>query len=480
MGILTEDMKRVVTEQRLAFVATVCPDGTPNLSPKGTSAVHNPFVFTFMHGMGGTPLLATSIREQALSISTYKLSNASVCCIIARADARNRVFQERALQNERREGIMKRILIVLAVLFEVCIVAGVSAQAPLPPLVSPEVHADRTVTFRFRAPNDKEVAVSIEGTGKPMPMQKDDQGVWSMTTEPLAPDYYGYSFIADGVNMFDPSNHAIKPNFLYRASEVHVPGPAALSWEIGAVPHGEIHHHFYKSGVVGDDRDFFVYTPPGYDPRAKQTYPVLYLLHGFSDDASAWTAVGRANVILDNLIAQGKAKPMLVVMPLGYGAPEVLEPNSGVFRDRSLTERNFDKFREALLTEVIPRVEAEYLVIKDRNSRAIAGLSMGGSESLLTGLNNLDKFTWIGAFSSGGITEDFDEEFPAVNSKATEQLHLLWIACGTEDRLMDINRKFRVWLASKNIKHVDIETPGMHTWMVWRRNLTEFSSLLFR
>jgi enterochelin esterase family protein len=336
------------------------------------------------------------------------------------------------------------------------------------------------VTFRLRAPNDKEVAVTIEGMTKPLPMQKDDQGVWSVTTDALASDYYGYTIIADGVGLFDPSNHVIKPNFLYRASEVHVPGPASLSWEIGAVPHGEIHHHFYKSGVVGDDRGFYVYTPPGYDPRGKQMYPVLYLLHGFSDDASAWTAVGRANVILDNLIAQGKAKPMLVVMPLGYGAPEVLAPKSGVFRDRSLTERNFDKFREALLTEVIPRVEADYLVVKDRTSRAIAGLSMGGSESLLTGLNTLDKFAWIGAFSSGGITEDFDKEFPALDSKATEKLHLLWVACGTDDRLIEINRKFRGWLATRNIKHADIETPGAHTWMVWRRNLTEFSSLLFR
>jgi len=372
---------------------------------------------------------------------------------------------------------MKRTFFVLAVLL---LAAVAPAQTPPPPLVSPEVHADKSVTFRFRAPNDKEVVVSLEGNPKPFPMQKDDQGVWSVTTDPLAPDYYGYSIIADGVGMFDPSNHAIKPNFLYRASEVYVPGPASLSWEIGAVPHGEIHHHFYKSGVVGDDRDFFVYTPPGYDPRAKQTYPVLYLLHGFSDGASGWTAVGRANVILDNLIAQHKAKPMLVVMPLGYGAPEVLLPNSRVWRDRALTDRNFDKFREALLGEVIPRVEAEYPVVKDRNSRAIAGLSMGGSESLLTGLNALDKFGWIGAFSSGGITEEFDKEFPALDSKATEQLHLLWIACGTDDRLIDINRKFRVWLASKNIKHVDIETPGAHTWMVWRRNLTEFSSLLFR
>jgi enterochelin esterase family protein len=204
------------------------------------------------------------------------------------------------------------------------------------------------------------------------------------------------------------------------------------------------------------------------------------LLHGYSDDASAWTAVGRANVILDNLIARGKAKPMLVVMPLGYGAPEVLAPGSRVFRDRAITERNFNKFSEALLTEIIPRVEATYLVVKDRNSRAIAGLSMGGSESLLTGLNHLNQFAWIGAFSSGGISEEFDKEFPGLDSKAAQQPRLLWIACGTDDHLIEINRKIRSWLASKSIPHVDIETSGRHTWLVWRRNLSDFSSLLFR
>src|SRR6267142_1211723 len=229
-------------------------------------------------------------------------------------------------------GIMRQKSSLIAILF---LAATAAAQTPPPPLISPEVHSDHCVTFRFRGPNVKEVAVSFEGAAKPLPMQKDNAGVWSVTTEPLAPDYYGYTIIADGVGLFDPSNYAIKPNFLYRASEVHVPGPPSLSWETNDVPRGEVHHHFYKSGVVGDDRGFFVYTPPGYDSRGKQTYPVLYLLHGFSDDANAWTAVGRANVILDNLIAQGKAKPMIVVMPLGYGAPEVLLPNSGVFRDRA-------------------------------------------------------------------------------------------------------------------------------------------------
>jgi enterochelin esterase-like enzyme len=355
-----------------------------------------------------------------------------------------------------------------------------SAQTQPPPVVSPEVGSDNRVTFRLRAPNAKEVSVSIEGTAKPSPMQKDEQGLWSFTSEPLAPDFYEYSFIVDGVTNFDPSNHAVKPNFLYRASEVHVPGPASLAWETNDLPHGEIHHHFYKSGVVGDQRDYYVYTPPGYDPRAKQTYPVLYLLHGYSDDASAWTAVGRANVILDNLIAQGKAKPMLIVMTLGYGEPKILDRNSGAFRDRSITDRNFSKFREALLTEVIPRIESEYHVKKDRNSRAIAGLSMGGAESLLTGLNTLDKFAWIGAFSSGGFTPEFDKEFPALDASSAKQIKLLWIACGTEDHLIDINRDLRKWLASKSVPHSDIETPGMHTWLVWRRNLTDFAQLLFR
>lgn len=377
---------------------------------------------------------------------------------------------------------MKRTGLALAALLVVAHVTllSVRGQNSTPAVISPEVHPDDRVTFRLRAPNAKEVAVAIEGFAKPTPMEKDERGVWSVTSEPLAPDFYGYSFEVDGVTMFDPSNYRIKPNFLYRASELHVPGPASLSWETNDIPHGEIHHHFYKSTVVGDQRDYFVYTPPGYDPRGKQTYPVLYLLHGYSDNASAWTAVGRANVILDNLIAEGKAKPMLIVMPLGYGEPKILEPNSGAFRDRAITDRNFNRFREALLTEVIPRVESEYLVKKDRDSRAIAGLSMGGAESLLTGLNTLDKFAWIGAFSSGGFTPEFDQEFPNLDAKSGREIRLLWIACGTEDHLIEINRSFRAWLASRSIPHADIETPGMHTWMVWRRNLTALAPLLFR
>jgi enterochelin esterase-like enzyme len=346
-------------------------------------------------------------------------------------------------------------------------------------LVTPEVHTDNTVTFRFLAPNAQEVKLGREGSTGWAAMQKDDQGVWSVTTPPLAPDYYGYSILVDGVRMLDPYNHLLVPNLLTPANAAHIPGPG-LPWEITDVPHGEIHHHFYKSEVAGDDRDYYVYTPPGYAPATNKTYPVLYLLHGYSDDAGGWITVGHANVILDNLIAQGKAKPMIVVMPLGYGTMEMIRLGWGSWSHTDVRDRNFSNFRQALLTEVMPRVESEYRVTKQRNSRAIAGLSMGGSESLLTGLNNLDKFAWIGAFSSGGIPEDFDKDFPSLDAKANQQIRLLWVACGTEDRLITLNRKFRDWLKSKGVEHTGIETPGMHAWMVWRRNLAEFAPLLFR
>lgn len=351
--------------------------------------------------------------------------------------------------------------------------------AQQPRIVSPEVRPDDRVIFRFRAPNAQTVELQLEGRTSHLPMQKDGIGVWSVTTDPLEPDYYGYSFVADGVTLIDPSNPLLKPNLLGTQNMVHVPGPASLSWEINDVPHGVVHHRFYKSAVVGDQRDYYVYTPPGYDSAAKEKYPVLYLLHGYSDDASGWTAVGRANVILDNLIAQQKAKPMIVVMPLGYGAPEMLTYGSGAFSHNDLRQRNLTKFREALLTEVVPQVEKEYRASSDRNSRAIAGLSMGGSESVFVGLTS-DRFGWIGAFSSGGLSDNLNEQLSEMKPEDVSHLQLFWIACGTDDHLLDFNRHLREWLARKGVKHIDIDTPGAHTWMVWRRNLTVFAPLLFQ
>ena len=379
-----------------------------------------------------------------------------------------------------RVHTLKRLPVAV---FSSAILSGVLAfaqqQAVPPPLVSPEVHADRTVTFRLRAPGAKEVKLNFEGAPA-SDMMKDAEGVWSITTTALEPDLYGYSFSEDGVPRLDPNNSDFKPNLLFPQNVVHIGGPSPLPWETQDVAHGVIHHHFYRSKIVGDERDFYVYTPPGYQANARKSYPTLYLLHGYSDDASGWTAVGKANIILDNLIAQGKAKPMVIVMTLGYGAPEIVSRSTAGFRDADVRQRNFDRFRDSLLTEVMPFIQSEYRVSKQRTDRAIAGLSMGGAETLYTGLNHTETFAWIGAFSSGGLGEDFAVQFPKVDAKINSQVKLLWISCGKDDHLLEWNQHMIDWLKIQGVKVTPIETPGAHTWMVWRRNLVEFSSQLFR
>jgi enterochelin esterase family protein len=354
---------------------------------------------------------------------------------------------------------------------------AIATSASAQQVVSPEVSPDSRVTFRLRAPGAKEVKLRCEGQ-KETGMEKDEKGVWSASAGPMEPDFYGYSFVVDGLAVTDPRNPLLKYNLLNTESQVHVPGPAAVPWEINDVPRGQLHRHFFKSAIAGDERDFMVYTPPGYDPTARKRYPVLYLLHGFSDDTSAWTSVGQAHVILDNLIARNQARPMVIVMPLGYGTLEILRADGG--RRGDLRDRNLEKFQESLFKEVMPLAEKSYRISTDRKERAIAGLSMGGAESLLTGLNNLDRFAWVGAFSSGGLRTDLASQFPALDDKANRQLRLLWIGCGKEDGLLATNKKFDEWLASKGIKHSWEESSGAHSWRVWRRNLAQFVPLLFR
>jgi enterochelin esterase-like enzyme len=356
------------------------------------------------------------------------------------------------------------------------------AQEPKEPphIVSPEVSSDHRVTIRFFAPGAAEVSVDMEGFLQSLPMTKNADGVWTVTTPPLRPEYWGYSIIMDGVTLADPNNPLLKPNLLTPGNMVNVPGPPSTPWQMNDVPHGVVHHEFYHSGIVGDNRDFYVYTPPGYNAAAKTRYPVLYLLHGYSDGADAWTAVGRANIILDNLIDQGKAKPMIVVMPLGYGAPAVLEGGWTHVNRTGLMQQNFEKFRDALLQEIIPIVQKEYRVKTDRDSRAIAGLSMGGAETLYVGLNNLDKFAYIGAFSSGGLNQDYAKTFPNLDASANSKLRVLWMSVGKQDHLLVPNQKFRDWLQGKGIHVQWVETQGAHWWPVWRGNLVALAPQLFQ
>jgi enterochelin esterase-like enzyme len=381
------------------------------------------------------------------------------------------VFQ---IDQGRPVGILQqmkslRLLLTLAAVTQV-----LAQESP-----SPEVLPDGRVTFRLQAPEARDVRVQCESLPNAA-MTKDEQGVWSFTTAPLPPDYYGYSFVVDGVRALDLRNPLMKYNLLSTESQVHVPGPGSLPWELNDVPHGVIHRHIYRSAAAGDDRAYFVYTPPGYKASAMKRYPVLYLLHGFSDDATAWWSVGQANLILDNLIARRQATPMVIVMPLGYGTMEIVQGSESRRRDPRVRERNLSGFRAALLEEVLPQVESEYRVSKDYKSRAIAGLSMGGVESLTVGLNNLDRFAWIGAFSAGALDTNYSDTFPKLAASANDRLALLWISCGKDDGLIKANREFVHWLDGKQLHCTWTEVPGAHSWRVWRRNLATFAPLLFQ
>src|SRR3954452_16098908 len=371
------------------------------------------------------------------------------------------------------------------------------------PVRSPEVMPDGKVTFRLRAPNAKEVAVT--GIGQRLAMTRDDQGVWSATTDALNPDLYTYMFSVDGLSIVDPANGQFKTSFGSAGNSLlRVPGPTLA--EAGPGPRGVVAHHFYHSALIGDDRDYYVYTPPNYDPNRKEAYPIFFVLHGLGDEASSWLNVGAANTILDNLINQGKAKPMIMVNTLGYGTPDGPRGAMG--------PTMIPTFAKALVEEVLPQVEKTYRVAKDRNSRAIAGLSMGGAESLYTGLNNIDKFAYVGSFSGafvmwpranapappttpappatppagrgggrGGIAlqpADFEKNFPNLTAKSASQLKLLWMACGTEDGLMGVNRQFATWLKSKDVQFTNLEIPNYaHVWPLWRQNLAEVAQLFF-
>lgn len=355
--------------------------------------------------------------------------------------------------------------------------APATAPGPaFPPYVSPEVNADHTVTFRLRAPNAQKVEVVLEGAVSPM--QQGAEGLWTATSPVLTPEIYSYHFVIDGTSFLDPRNTHVVHNLLNLASDVTIPATPPEPWELQGVPHGIVERHFYTSQVVlglpNNQSDYYVYTPPGYNPKSHQSYPVLYLLHGYSDAADAWTSVGKANFILDSLIASGKAKPMIVVMPLGYGTMAVLGPG----RTPAISEQSYELYQKALLSEVVPQIEANYHVSKKREDRAIAGLSMGGHESLFIGLSHPELFAWIGTFSAG-LNPKALSELPALTPQKAN-LRLLWMACGVDGALLKPNQAAIAKLKGEGLPVTAIETPGHHQWPVWRDNLIHFAPLLFQ
>src|SRR6266478_3503873 len=381
----------------------------------------------------------------------------------------------------RLSSRITKAIIIVALVMPLLISAWAYGQVSTS-FKSNDVHPNGSITFRYKDPVAGKVLLNLEGAGKPLAMRKDSDGVWNVVTRPLPPEIYGYGFEVDGRPQVDPKNPVVKPNLIYVGNLVTVPGSMPQLWEARDVSHGVVHHHFYRSkvvkGLVDRQSEYYVYTPPSYDPKRAKAYPVLYLLHGWSDMANGWTAVGQANFIFDNLIAEGKVKPMLVVMPLGYGDMKFVNSGHGAWDDNAAVTHNVSLFSGALLTEVLPQVESAYNASNDRNDRAITGLSIGGLESLTIGLTHPEQFGWVGGFSSA-LGHGKKDELSALSGKSAG-LHLLWIACGMEDDLITRNRKFIAWLKSKEVPVTAIETPGMHTWMVWRDNLAHFTPLLFQ
>jgi enterochelin esterase-like enzyme len=348
-----------------------------------------------------------------------------------------------------------------------------------PPKLNYKVNADKTVTFDLKAPEATDVKLSgdfLKQAVTPAQMTKGADGVWTVTIGPLHPAIYSYSFMIDGVRDIDPTNPMMKAGERSAESMFEVPGDSPALYDMTNVPHGSVHINWYESKAVNAPRSIWVYTPPGYE-ESHTKYPVLYLLHGSGDMENGWTTIGRANLILDNLIAQGKAKPMLIVMPYG----RALEARTlGGASMQQPTDR--EAFQNDLLNDVIPLVEKTYHVSAKADERALAGLSMGGGQTYQIGLSHLDTFHYLGAFSAAvgqNPLEQYKDAFenPAA---ANKKLKVFYITVGRDDFLYAANQNMDQQLTKAGIKHQFAASEEGHVWRNWRDYLGNFAPMLFR
>jgi enterochelin esterase family protein len=349
----------------------------------------------------------------------------------------------------------------------------------------PRVHGDNRVTFRLTAPNAQKVQLQPGGTdnglGKgPIDMTRDEKGIWSITTPAAVPGFHYYWFLVDGVPVNDPGSETFF-GWGRQTSGIDVPEPGADYYDARNVPHGEVRLRLYESKVTGAWRQAYVYTPPGYDSSQKTRYPVLYLQHGAGENATSWTKQGRAHLILDNLIAAGQAKPMIVVMETGYATRTGATPVPGP----TGTPQMPNAFEDVVVTDLIPTIDATYRTLADRDNRAMAGLSMGGGQTLQITSKHLNLFAWIGSFSAPLRNFDAKTSMNGVLNDAAafnKRVRLLWIGAGTgETAFHDANQQLHKSLDALGIKHVVFESSGTaHEWQTWRRSLHDFAPRLFR
>jgi enterochelin esterase family protein len=371
----------------------------------------------------------------------------------------------------------KLTLMLLAV---ICFTATeiVAQPARRPQVISPVVNADKTVTFRFAARNAKKVELSTQFVKGAQPMTKDTSGVWSVTLGPAKPDIYPYCFIVDGIQVADPNNVLIFTNERFKNSLVDIPGDTPLIHAMQNVPHGRISYINYKSNSLGMIRPLVIYTPAGYDKNSNEKYPVLYLIHGATDTEETWYKVGRINLIMDNLIAQGKVKPMIIVMPYA-------NPSAALAKNYTVTQVNgfsSDIFTTDMVNDIIPFIDSNYRVIAGKENRAIAGFSRGGRQTLAIGLGHPELFSYVCGFAPAVNKTDAEKNFTGLYA-TPEQLNglkLLQISCGSEDSLYPSAQGLTETFKAKNIKYQTFFIDGGHTWMNCKFFIAQTAPLLFK
>ena len=347
-------------------------------------------------------------------------------------------------------------------------------------VVSPDYHADGSVTFRCQAPNAKVVELDCQMFPQALPMTKDDKGVWSITVTPGKPDIYPYAFVVDGTKIADPNNMFIFPNEGFKYSLADVRGPEPSLQDIQDVPHGKVSYRFYHSNTCGIDRPLTVYTPAGYNPNGNERLPVLYLIHGMTDTYETWFKVGHVNNIMDNLIAKGLAKRMIIVMP--YANPYIEMMRQGL-ADR-YDSMDTDRVAAEIINDVKPFIEANYKVKTSARDRAVAGFSLGGRQALATGLGHPKEFAWVCAMAPAIFGNEYETNFQngtyvPVNT-LNKNYKLIWLGTGTSDFLIDPSRGLDAFLTANGVKHTFYTPDGGHTWMNCRDYLTHIAQLLFK
>lgn len=365
-----------------------------------------------------------------------------------------------------------------------------NGQPPRGPFViSPKVNSDKTVTFSYLAPNAKTVLLGGSQFGQTdVPLTKNAEGVWSVTVGPVKPDIYPYSFKVDGVTVMDPANVAFFPNERFKASLVEIPSDEPAIYALKNVPHGSITYEYYPS-VEGSTGTVVVYTPAGYTKETAKKYPVYYLISGTTDTEETFWKVGKVNLMLDNMIAAGTAKPMIVVMPYGNPLAKIAEqtgkdkPADVMSRDGDDALRRMKLFETDLVSHVIPYIEKNYRTINNRDNRAIGGFSRGGGQTLRTAFNNVDKFAYVCSYASYIAPAEMDKSFTNITSnpvKTNKDFKLLWSGIGTDDFLYKGTVEFEDYLKAKKINYKSYVIDGGHTWMNVKKYLNETLPVLFK